>query len=341
MKKKIITMLSLISLISFIPLNVYAEDEPVTDANADFSINVTDTTPDTVVSYITTINQDINIDVADTLTGYAWLKVENKSNVPISVGFTTETYDDESNKLSYSANVEPIGNNTIPTAYDEAHPEQKYITFGISDGISYNYPKMNNNYIMSKDFELGVKFRPENVENWFNFASQNANVGLYKLTAKLSDNWIVEDTDELTYSVTGVITPNTTSDFEKEIEEGQFADFYSSPECYFNYDKTENKIYALVKWNGSEYSDINVYGLEGTNTDEKTEYTVKVTDEKTLEDDTISKYNLYEIDASNGISDNGYLAIFIKLNGSVNNYASEFIRTFYLSDNIPLVSPNS
>lgn len=327
--KRIIYALTAITLL--LPLNVLAEDETVLDASADFTVNVTDSTPPTVVSYVTTINQDISIDISKNYNGYAWVKVENKSDVPITV-----TMDADS--------IEPIGNNTIPTMdvmdaidYKELHPDDKYVVMSL----------YANDTLMSKDYNF-TKSMILTAGGTYNFESQNDNIGLYEIHAQLSNNWLIEETDELTYSVTSIITPMTYRDAKKYESDPAKDDSV----LYASYDSDNDKLYVLTILNDEEFS---CYAFE-TCTDVVDEgaiarvtyyaHAINTKDMKKISETTENgyTYTLFEINGTDVKANDGFAIInaynyWTYTNGnsvSVNRLSGSVSRTFYTS--LPLNS---
>jgi len=210
MKRKNNLFLALITMLTLLPfVSVKAEE----DGTADFTVNVTDSTPPTVISYVTTINQDISIDMAKNYNGYAWIKVENQGNVALDV----EYY-----------GVEAIGDTNVPIwtleDYNNGTLEEKNVQILVQNSEFTLKPA---GYVMSKTLTS------ETDGEEYSFTSEYDNVGLMELHVKLSDNYFISEDDVLKYAVTIVVEPNT-DDYEYETG------------LYSSYDEETGKLYYLT-----------------------------------------------------------------------------------------------
>lgn len=302
-KIKNLLMLSLFSLV-VLPLTVNAE----TDNVAEFQVNVVDNTPQTVVSYVTTINQNINIDIAENYNGYAWLKVENLSNVPVKASVES---------------IEAIGNNTVTTVGLDELPQdtsKKYVRVG----TTYN----SNNEILlgQKDYSFSTTFSADSMINGnssISFTSKNDDVGLFELQVQLSDNWVIEESDELTYAVTTVIEPAV----DVLLSETEYT--------FASYDEDTQEIYYLVVSENSTLDETtlstNLY--YGQKMNEGFTSGVELIAKQTVQsDETTLYYYLYKGNNAFSAVDYGVVRASVMANPAP---AKRYI---YLSDNIPLYS---
>lgn len=210
MRRKNNLFLALITMLTLVPfVSVKAEE----DGTADFTVNVTDSTPPTVISYVTTINQDITIDMAKNYNGYAWIKVENQGNVALDVEY-------------YGA--EAIGDTNVPIwtleDYNNGTLEEKNVQISVQNSSFTLKPA---GYVMTKTLTS------ETDGEEYSFTSEYDNVGLMELHVKLSDNYFISEEDVLKYAVTVVVEQNTD---EYEYETG----------IYSSYDEETGKLYYLT-----------------------------------------------------------------------------------------------
>lgn len=302
-KIKNLLMLSLFSLV-VLPLTVNAE----TDNVAEFQVNVVDNTPQTVVSYVTTINQNINIDIAENYNGYAWLKVENLSNVPVKASVES---------------IYAIGNNTVTTVGLNETPQdtsKKYVKVG----TTYN---SNNEILLSqKDYSFSTTFSADSMINGnssISFTSKNDDVGLFELQVQLSDNWVIEESDELTYAVTTVIEPAV----DVLLSETEY--------IYASYDEDTQEIYYLVV---TENANLEQVGLStnlyhGQTRKDGFENDAELIAKQTIRsNETTLYYYLYKGNNAYNAFDYGVVRAGVMANPAP---AKRYI---YLSDNIPLYS---
>lgn len=207
MRRKNNLFLALITMLTLLPfVSVKAEE----DGTADFTVNVTDSTPPTVISYVTTINQDISIDMAKNYNGYAWIKVENQGNVALDVSYY---------------GVEPIGGTNVPIATVADNLEGKYVTIGVYSNQTFTLKP--SGYVMNKTLTSEIDGKE------YTFTSEHDNIGLMELQVRLSDNYVISEDDVLKYAVTVVVEQNTD---EYEYETG----------LYSSYDEETGKLYYLT-----------------------------------------------------------------------------------------------